>query len=128
LEFEHQKTGPAFIFSPDGNSSGSNPDGSGHCHVLLQLVAVKMIWVSTLDFVQRKSGPSTDRWHLGFLGKFFMQKTRIMATWSTLIIKTALRGLQRIALVKMLINKTDTQEKGQRKKQKYILVRTRYVM
>ena len=57
-----------------------------------------------------------------------MQKTKIMATWSTLIIKTALRGLQRIALVKMLINKTDTQEKGQRKKQKYRLVRTRYVM
>tara|TARA_B100001245_G_C22530144_1_gene266583 strand:+ start:72 stop:347 length:276 start_codon:yes stop_codon:yes gene_type:complete len=55
---------------------GSNPDGSGHCHVFLQLVAVKMIWVSTLDFVQHKSGPSTDRCHLGIFGKILYAKDK----------------------------------------------------
>jgi hypothetical protein len=51
-----------------------------------------------------------------------------MTSWSTLRIKTALRGLQRTVLVERPINETDTQDKGQRKKQQYTLVRTRYVM
>jgi hypothetical protein len=87
-----------------------------------------MIWVSTLDFVQRKSGPTTDRCHLRVFEKILYAKDKDNGYVVNFNKKTALRGLQRIALVKMQINKTDTQEKGQRKKQKYILVRTRYVM
>jgi hypothetical protein len=59
--FEQQKPGLSFIYRADGNSRGANHDESGHCNVFLQLVAPKMIGLSTLDFVQRKSGSSTSR-------------------------------------------------------------------
>jgi hypothetical protein len=47
-----------------------------------------------------------------------MQKTKLMATGLTLIIKPALRGLERNPAVMMQINETDTREKDIRKKQK----------
>ncbi len=47
-----------------------------------------------------------------------MQKTKLMATGLTLIIKPALRGLERNPVVMMQINEIDTREKDIRKKQK----------